>query len=81
MPHVNIWVRKDDEDLWNAIEDKPTFLHDALSNRDYPKQESHRIKVEMKETNLGAQFDLCKAGHYTTRTDGKCSTKGCKYAC
>jgi hypothetical protein len=31
MPHVNIWIRRDDFDAWESIKDKPEFLHDALN--------------------------------------------------
>ena len=32
MPHVNIWIRKKDWAAWESLEDKPTFLHEALQN-------------------------------------------------
>lgn len=30
MPSVHIWIRKEDEDFWQQIEDKPSFIHDAI---------------------------------------------------
>ncbi len=31
MPRVNIWIRKEDEKQWNAIEDKPAWIHSVLN--------------------------------------------------
>lgn len=31
MPRVNIYIRNEDLDRWNAIEDKPEWLHEKLS--------------------------------------------------
>ena len=31
MPHRNIWIRKEDLAAWDAIEDKPAWLHRHLS--------------------------------------------------
>lgn len=30
MPHVNIWIREEDWDFWKEIEDRPSFIHDAI---------------------------------------------------
>lgn len=30
MPKVTIWIRKEDEEKWKAIKDKPQFIHGAL---------------------------------------------------
>lgn len=31
MPKVTIWIRKEDEAKWQAIKDKPEWLHEHLS--------------------------------------------------
>ena len=31
MPRVNIYIRKEDEDKWNAIANKPEWLHEHLN--------------------------------------------------
>lgn len=33
MPSYHIWVRKEDEAAWQAIADKPAWLHTQLQNR------------------------------------------------
>ena len=30
MPRVNIYIRKEDDEFWNEIQDKPSFIHDAI---------------------------------------------------
>ena len=32
MPKVTIWIRKEDYDKWQAIADKPAWLHKHLNN-------------------------------------------------
>jgi len=34
MPRVDVWIRKNDFDKWEAIKDKPEFLHNALNVRE-----------------------------------------------
>lgn len=31
MPHANVWIRKKDEDRWEALENKSQFISDALN--------------------------------------------------
>ena len=31
MPHVNIWIRKEDMDKWKSINDKPLLIHNAVN--------------------------------------------------
>lgn len=37
MPHKNIWVRKEDLEAFEAIEDFPEWLHENLSQSTEPK--------------------------------------------
>lgn len=37
MPRVTIWIREKDYNEWQAIEDKPTFISNAIT--DYSKSE------------------------------------------
>lgn len=32
MPRVDIWIRKEDEAKWNAIKDRPEWLHHMLND-------------------------------------------------
>lgn len=36
MPRVNIWIRKEDEQKWDAIADKPAWLHCVLNGHVLP---------------------------------------------
>jgi len=31
MPRVNIWIRVEDVDKWNAIKNRPEWLHEKLN--------------------------------------------------
>lgn len=60
MPHVNVWIRKEDYDKWLSIDDKPRWLHDALSGtgKDYTKAVVERKKIE--KIILGKPIDYSK---------------------
>lgn len=32
MAKVTIWIRKEDEEKWNAIENKPAWLHEQINH-------------------------------------------------
>lgn len=50
MPHANIWIRKHNEERWNAIEDKSAFVNLALAGTDVPKVNSAiKQKKEIEE--------------------------------
>lgn len=38
MPHVNIWIRKEDYKQWLEIADKPKWIHERLSNTQPPQE-------------------------------------------
>ncbi len=37
MPHVNLWVRKSDLKKWEAIINKPDWVHEVLAARAVPQ--------------------------------------------
>lgn len=39
MPRVDIWIRKEDEEKWLAIENKPEWLHEHLQLHTKPTSE------------------------------------------
>lgn len=66
MPRVNIYIRKEDLEKWEAIGDKPSFIHDAIRVQDstlhgtmYPKGETEIPggKVIANSTNIKENKD------------------------
>jgi hypothetical protein len=55
MPHANIWVRKDDWEAWESIEDKPAFIHRSIINygmgEDAPEAVKDRADEEIAMLN------------------------------
>lgn len=39
VPHNNIWIRKEDEELWAAISSKAEWLHSQLNTASIPSNE------------------------------------------
>lgn len=52
MPHVNIWIRKEDWAVWQQLVDKPQWLHDKLVGNPTLK-------------TVSAQFTQTRAGKRT----------------
>ena len=77
MPRVNVYIRKEDEQIWAGIEDKPEWLHKALQSEKIVPGEVllPRVKAADKAglLNKGKSFDLCKHG----AVKGMCK-RGCK---
>lgn len=44
MPHVNIWIRKEDWHIWDALDNKPEFLHEALNRVPIQKNKEAGIR-------------------------------------
>lgn len=87
MPRVNIHIRQEDWHIWQAIEDKPEWIHHNLNKTERTmkrhkaydhktlelKQEGKVIKP--KRINKGFTKDkLCQ--HFEYR--GLCPVKGCE---
>ena len=90
MPHRNIWIRKEDVENWDSIDDKPEWLHMNL-HKGYKVVREHEdgsgaiynvteqpkiIKTKEDAQKIIAQ-EVC-SGHDHMRMD--CGRKGCKYA-
>jgi hypothetical protein len=83
MPNRTIYIRKEDLDKWEAIEDKPTWLQIALNGTDVPTvnkviKERKEIEKIMEQhlpiiTERNKDMDFCKHGS----VKGFCK-KGCK---
>lgn len=68
MPKVTIWIRKEDEDKWKAIENKPEWLHDHLNqktvkfnqyadpNPTYDKESALPARIQLDRLNKARQL-------------------------
>lgn len=71
MPHVNIWVRKDDWELWKNVRNKSQFIADSLNRgvselRSEPKPEfESKPKFEPRDTRQEVDFST----YIPTHTD------------
>lgn len=93
---VNIYIRKEDEEAWANIPDKPQWIHDGLNKELLLEGKWLNIK-ELKVVNTPAEIDpilipqvaknidrysngLCKIHSTPLDSRGKCLQKGCRYA-
>lgn len=56
MPEVHIWVRKEDWAQWQAITDKPAWLHSKInedSKQRYVKLANEVKAIDEREVKLG----------------------------
>lgn len=61
MPNKTIYIRKEDLDKWESIEDKPGFIHNALSDSGRPQTLDEAIAAYSRPMN-GLPFKPCKHG-------------------
>lgn len=55
MGRVNIYIRKEDEALWERLQNKPEFLHQALNGAIHPDKDS--IYIDKGQERPVARFD------------------------
>jgi hypothetical protein len=90
MPNKTIYIRREDEAAWDALADKPGFIHQALASKTFPtyiatpeKISSTQPSVKIKDEPVTFESlenrdqQLC-TGHPGMRLD--CGKKNCKYA-
>lgn len=70
---VDIWIRKANEDRWNAIEDKSAWLNEVLSTQ--PPLGAEPQATEKPAKNTPPKSKTCKKGH--PLFGEKCLQKGC----
>lgn len=73
MPRVNIYIRNEDQAKWDAIDNKPEWLHEHLNSNSFMptyKQEGKTVKLK-----IPTLAPLCE--HFQPK--GQCLVKGCKY--
>lgn len=93
MPRVNIFIRKEDWDRWQAIPDVPEWIHDGLLGKSAADKEVKQVRVKTAKvikTPAEAQAivknvasyegPVCKIHGTPLDARGKCLQKGCKYA-
>ena len=72
---VNIFIRKEDEHLWKAINDKPSWLHEKLNESNggvytHTKKDKAEIKKALPKNDM-----LCEHG----REKGECPNIFCPF--
>lgn len=89
MPKVTIWIRVADEAKWEAIENKPEWLHEHLSYYDESiVNRQRRIHEELSSTTtkstgmiseafLPEEQALVMCEHCQPK--GQCNVKNCKF--
>lgn len=60
MPSYHIWVRAEDDEKWQAIADKPAWLHEHLSG-----DESSVINATMNDAVMRRTIELLQETTYT----------------
>lgn len=83
-----MYIRKEDAEIWESIDNKPEFLHaalesiDSLKNRPLGKSDQlvteHDKSATAKETVKHSDA-YCPIGHISPWQDGNCAVKTCKY--
>jgi hypothetical protein len=96
MPHANIWIRKENEDKWEAIPEKSEWINALLANSGStsrygaPRTIAGETFREVLSETLPKQPVLkprvsntagyCKEGHPIPPGRDRCMGKGCKYS-
>ena len=82
---VNIWIRKEDEEAWNNVADKPQWIHEGLATGLVtipPKIKTKDTPIEPSDLFVGLgsleSNGLCKIHGIPLDSRGKCLQKGCK---
>lgn len=85
MPRVNVYIRNEDWDIWQAIDNGSQFLHDALVAyaEKNPVKPIIRTKSDAELAAARIKPDkrrYCKNLHLIPEGRDKCLAKGCKYS-
>lgn len=88
MPRVNIYIREDDWQKFQAIEDRPLWLSHALRNTDVPKvnkaiterKEIEKVMKPFMKHMARNTVGFCPNSHPIPEGREKCLGKGCKYS-
>lgn len=80
---VNIYIRKEDEEAWELVEDKPEWIHNNLRGQKLSGVKVTEVIKKVDDIKIPDHvyqaFDkTCKNGHIIGKF-GKCLEKGCKY--
>ena len=66
MPHANIWIRKENEEAWESIQEKSEWLNDILSGlgseAPKPKNFVSQAKVDKSTKTSLRDYGLCEHG-------------------
>lgn len=83
MPNKTIYIRKEDEELWDSLENKAGKVSELLNNQPKFNKTSNQNEVGLptsknKPEALKSRF--CKEGHPIPYPKDKCLGKGCRYS-
>lgn len=68
MPHANIWIRKEDYELWDAIEKKSDWLHNRLNDIKI-NQVLPPVKIKPEVPPINPTYALDCPRHHVPKTD------------
>lgn len=93
MPSYHIWIKKEDDEKWRAIDDRPKWISERLNEPEKfalriipPVTFKEKMKPSMKfvgtDENPTKAYNsvasqLSQCPHYQPK--GQCLVKGCKY--
>jgi len=76
---VNIWIRKENEEAWKAIENKSEYVNNLIGYVSDQPTNTLQGTIERVKEIVDAPLDLCKNGHLGD-SEGKCLQVDCKYS-
>lgn len=81
MPHVNIWVRKDDWSKWKLIDNKSELISQAINRSVITPVIKKTGKIKTNQQVIPAALvylETCNGQHVRFRAN--CGRKGCPWA-
>ncbi len=78
LKQKTVYFREEDLELWEAVENKAEFLHNALKAEPIVRvMAGEKVRVFAK---VNPKYPVCKVHGTPLDSRGKCLQKGCKYA-
>ena len=86
LPRVTQYIREEDYEAWQAIENKSEWIHERLNKRKFTPPERKEVlntlgpETPPKKDAVVKGSNLCKIHGTPLTINGRCLQKGCKYA-
>lgn len=80
---VDIYIRKENEEIWEGIPNKSEWINELLYERGEPSFSGVKKPTQAYESDFEkapVKVNMCKNGHLIPTGRDKCTWKGCKYA-